>query len=265
MQLEIFNFKSGEQNSFDQVRTIEEDGKVWFCATDVAKVLGYQNPQQAIRLHCKLMGVREFSTPTKNQYDTIVMQNVKFITEGNVYRLISRSKLPSAEKFETWLFDEVVPSIRFKGYYGSVDRSKLPDFVKRYTANVHLIPFNYFSVISELFIRLYASLESVGYKMPDKSVKGITMTPDISVGRCFAAYLKNNKSEFWDKRKMYKHHFSDGRVCDAAMYPIEALPEFIKYINDHWLYERADKYFRERDPEALEYLPKLLGHTKKTA
>ena len=84
---------------------------------------------------------------------------MKYINEGNVYRLISRSQLPNAEKFESWLFDEVVPSIREKGYYGITDRGTLPEFIKRYKDNIHMIPSNYFFVISELYVRLYAELE----------------------------------------------------------------------------------------------------------
>ena len=91
------------------------------------------------------------------------------------------------------------------------------------------------------------------------------MMPDISVGRYFSEYLKENHSDLWDKHKTYKHRFPDGRVVDAYMYPVEALPLFIKYINERWLFERADKYFKDKDPLALEYLPKLLESKKKTA
>ncbi|MBR6305738.1 MAG: phage antirepressor KilAC domain-containing protein [Bacteroidales bacterium] len=90
-------------------------GEPLFCATDAARALGYSNPQKAIRDHCK--GVNELDTPTVNQYGATVMQKMKFITEGNLYRLIARSNLPEAEKFESWIFDEVVPSVRKNGGY----------------------------------------------------------------------------------------------------------------------------------------------------
>ena len=93
---------------------------------------------------------------------------MKYINEVNLYRLISRSQFPNAEKFESWLFDEVVPSIREKGYYGITDRGTLPEFIKRYKDNIHMIPSNYFFVISALYVRLYAELEKVGYAIPDK-------------------------------------------------------------------------------------------------
>lgn len=265
MNLLLFNYQSDEENAFSQIRTIEENGKIWFCATDVARALGYQRPADAVSRHCKREGICVFKTPTENQHGAVVMQDMKYINEGNVYRLIVRSQLPTAERFESWLFDEVVPSIRQKGYYGDINRNVLPDFVKRYKANLHLIPFNYFSVITELYVRLYAELEKVGYSIPDKGLHGKTMTPDISVGKCFSKFLKEKNSDLLDKHKTYQHKFPDGRVVDAYMYPIEALPMFIRYVNERWLYERAEKYFKERDPLALNYLPKLLENKKKTA
>ena len=57
INLLLFNYQSDEENAFNQIRTIEEDGKLWFCATDVARVLGYVNPRDAIIRYCKSMGV----------------------------------------------------------------------------------------------------------------------------------------------------------------------------------------------------------------
>lgn len=96
----------------------------------------------------------------------------------------------------------------------------------------------------------------------DKGTHGKTITPDISVGKYFSKFLRENNSDLWDKHKTYKHHFPDGRVVDAYMYPIEALPMFIRYVNERWLYEYAENYFRKRDPLALDYLPKLLTAKK---
>jgi prophage antirepressor-like protein len=265
MNFQIFKFESDESSAFNQVRTIIEDGKVWFSATDVARVLGYANPQKAIRDHCKTEGVNELFIPTTNQWGTIVNQKIKFITEGNVYRLIVSSKLPSAERFEKWLFDEVIPSIRQKGYYGITDRSVLPNFVIRYKDNVHLIPHNYFSVITELYVRLYAMLEKVGYSIPDKAPDGKSICVDISVGKYFSKYLKEIDSELWNKHKTYKHHYPDGRMVDAYMYPIEALPLFINYVSERWIFEHAEEYFKKRDPLALDYLPKLIEAQRKSA
>jgi prophage antirepressor-like protein len=116
--LTIFNNKE-----FGTVRTIEENGKVIFCGTDVALSLGYTNPQKAIKDHCKKDGVT-FRSVIDSMGRT---QQAKFISEGNLYRLISHSKLPSAEMFEKWIFDEVIPSIRQHGLYATDKLLNDPD------------------------------------------------------------------------------------------------------------------------------------------
>lgn len=107
---EIQIFKNPE---FGTVRTIEENGKVIFCGTDIASSLGYTNPQKAIKDHCREDGVT-FRSVIDNMGRN---QQAKFIDEGNLYRLMAHSKLPSAERFERWVFDEVLPSIRKHGAY----------------------------------------------------------------------------------------------------------------------------------------------------
>lgn len=104
-ELQIFN--SGE---FGEIRTIEIDGKPYFVGTDVAKALGYNNPRDAVLRHCK--GVVKRDTPTSSG-----IQSMSYINEGDLYRLIMKSKLPSAEKFESWVMDEVLPTIRKTGSY----------------------------------------------------------------------------------------------------------------------------------------------------
>lgn len=99
-----------ENKEFGQVRTIEENDRILFCGSDVAKALGYTNPRKAIRDHTK--GGTKRSIPTAGG-----IQDMLFITEGDIYRLVVKSKLPSAEKFESWVFDEVIPSIRKHGAY----------------------------------------------------------------------------------------------------------------------------------------------------
>lgn len=104
-----------EHEEFGSVRTIEMNNKVYFCGKDVAQILGYSDTAKAIRTHCK--GVDEIATPTNGG-----IQKLKFITEGDLYRLITHSKLPSAEKFECWVFDTVLPSIRKHGGYLTPDK-----------------------------------------------------------------------------------------------------------------------------------------------
>lgn len=99
------------QNSeFGELGVLEIDGKPYFPAAACAKALGYANTKDAIIRHCK--GVVKHDLPTKGG-----IQATNFIPEGDLYRLITHSKLPAAERFEKWVFDEVLPTIRKTGSY----------------------------------------------------------------------------------------------------------------------------------------------------
>lgn len=94
------------------VRTVAIDGEVWFCATDVCSVLGYTNSRKVIADHCKASGVTKRYISSGGQNREVI-----FINEPSLYRLIIRSKKPEAEKFETWVMEEVLPAIRKTGAY----------------------------------------------------------------------------------------------------------------------------------------------------
>lgn len=101
-----------ENAEFGDIRILRDGEKYMFCANDVARALGYSNCRDAVRVHCK--GVVKRDTLTEGG-----VQSLSYIPEGDVYRLIASSKLPSAEKFERWVFDEVLPSIRKHGMYAT--------------------------------------------------------------------------------------------------------------------------------------------------
>ena len=105
------NMEIFKNEEFGSVRIIEEDGKYLFCASDVAKALGYSNVHSALQRHCNGVVKRDTVTSTRG------VQTLTYIPEGDVYRLIVHSKLPSAERFERWVFDEVLPSLRANGIY----------------------------------------------------------------------------------------------------------------------------------------------------
>lgn len=104
------NIQTFYNNEFGELEVMQREDKFWFPATKCAKILGYTNPQKAIRDHCK--GVNETFMPSAGG-----PQKTKIILEGDLYRLIIRSKLESAQRFEVWVFDEVLPSIRKHGAY----------------------------------------------------------------------------------------------------------------------------------------------------
>lgn len=113
--VEVFNFS--QESTPIRVQVI--NGEPWFVAKDIAEALGYSNPRKAINDHCKEKGVTFRDSLTEGG-----MQKLKYINEGNVYRLIINSNMPQSESFESWIFDEVLPSIRKRGYYGVYKVSK---------------------------------------------------------------------------------------------------------------------------------------------
>lgn len=96
---------------FGEVRFAEIDGKPYAVANDVAKALGYANPSKATNDHCR-NSIKIWGNDSLGR-----RQEFKAIPEGDIYRLIIRSKLPGADKFERWVFDEVIPQIRKTGGY----------------------------------------------------------------------------------------------------------------------------------------------------
>jgi len=123
-ELQIF-----KSEKFGEIQILIENGREYFPATEVAKILGYSNPQKAVRDHCKEKGCTNRSVLTKGG-----KQEKKFIDEGNLYRLITKSNLPQAEVFESWVFDEVLPSIRKTGMYATDELLNNPDLaIKAFT------------------------------------------------------------------------------------------------------------------------------------
>lgn len=105
-ELQIFN-----NEEFGQVRTVEIDGKPYFVGKDVALALGYKDTVNALKQHCRGV-VKHHLVDSKGR-----KQEVNFISEGDMYRLITHSKLESAERFESWVFDDVLPTLRKTGSY----------------------------------------------------------------------------------------------------------------------------------------------------
>lgn len=107
------------QNSeFGELEILLIDGKEYFPATQCAEILGYVKPRNAISRHCK--GALKQGVLTEGG-----IQQVNYIPEGDLYRLIVNSKLPAAERFERWVFDEVLPALRKYGSYGEIQLEEL--------------------------------------------------------------------------------------------------------------------------------------------
>jgi hypothetical protein len=250
MQLQIFKFE--EEDHLDNLTTIEIDGEIWFIAKEVCDLLEIKNASDAV------------SRLDDDEKQTSVLpisgqnRNVNIISESGLYALVFRSKKPSAKKFRKWVTKEVIPAIRKTGSYG-INRLETPNFIVRFNDNWDRTDKGHFSVISELFIRLYGRFEKLGYKIPNKAFDGKEIRPDVSVGRIFAKYLRDNHPEFANDYKMYSHLFPNGLEFDARQYKNDLLPLFIKFVDEEWIPNNAQAYFKPRDPIALDYLPKLIG------
>lgn len=105
-ELQIFN-----NDMFGEVRGLNIDGKPYAVANDIAKTLGYTNPSKATNDHCKKSKMVWGNDSLGRR------QQFKVIPEGDIYRLIIKSKLPKAQEFECWVMDEVLPQIRQTGGY----------------------------------------------------------------------------------------------------------------------------------------------------
>ena len=143
-----------------------------------------------------------------------------------------------------WVFEWI------SGGPGIVER--LPYHLRRYVANMTAIPRTHFSMLQELTYGLIAPMEAQGYTLPEN------MVPDISEGRMFSRWLREEKGVEPNEFPTYRHRYEDGRVVEARLYPNELLADFRQHFQEVWLPARATNYFEERDPKALEFLPRLL-------
>ena len=100
---------------FGSVRTMMINEKWYFVGKDIAEALGYKDPSSTISKHCKHVEKTTIEAPCQN--GNVVKTQVSLIPESDVYRLIIKSKLPEAEKFEEWVMDEVLPQLRQCGVY----------------------------------------------------------------------------------------------------------------------------------------------------
>ena len=111
-----------KNNEFGQLRTfVDLEGKPWIAGVDVARALGYKNPTNAVKTHCKPSRTIKHKMNNRlcsGNYEII------FIEESNFYRLVIKSTLPSAEKFQDWVVEEILPSLRETGKYEIKDETQ---------------------------------------------------------------------------------------------------------------------------------------------
>lgn len=130
-------------------------------------------------------------------------------------------------------------------------QENIPYHLRRYLMNIDNVPYGHFSIMNEITFLLIAPMEKFGYRVSGK------MVPDISLGKTFAKYLKDNGYPMETYPK-YMHVYEDGREFESYAYPNKLLEEIRKFYFEDWLKNRSHKYFAERDKDALPYLEKIL-------
>ena len=129
LQNQSTNVTTFNSAQFGELRTHKsESSSIWFCLSDVANALGLE---QVSRLKSRLneRGVTTIKTPTYNQHGALVMQDLNFIDEPNLYRCIFQSRKAEAEQFQNWVFEEVLPSIRKNGGYVVTTQEDTPELI----------------------------------------------------------------------------------------------------------------------------------------
>lgn len=193
-ELQIFN-----NEEFGQIRTIEVDGKPYFVANDVAKALGYSNPSKATNDHCKhaVYGRGNDSLGREN--------NFKYIPESDIYRLVIGSQLPTAERFESWVFDEVIPSIRKNDGYIKNQENLTPEQI---VANALIVAQN---IIAERDKQIEEMQPKADYfdALVDRNLLTNFRDTAKELGvkeRAFITFLIDNKYVYRDSKNILKPH-----------------------------------------------------------
>jgi hypothetical protein len=132
----------------------------------------------------------------------------------------------------------------------------VPYRLRRYIANQPNIPVGHFSILAEMTTLLIGPMELMGYTLPEH------MLPDISNGRMFCKWLGEAYGIDTDQLPTYLHIYEDGRRVWPKAYPERLLADFRKHYREEWLPHHSVEYFRKRDGEALQFLPKLIAANK---
>jgi hypothetical protein len=252
LHLQLVTFEYEQKQPF---RTVNIDGDPWFYAIDVCAALGIANARDSVSK------LDEDDVATTDGVDSLGRKSkINIVNESGLYNLTFQSRKEEAKKFKRWITREVIPQIRKGGSYvlPGVKPQGLPIFVRRFNENWDRVDTGHFSVISELFIRVYGKFEQAGHKIADRGPDGKELRPDVSVGITFPKWLKEAYPHLQKEFKTYRHLLPNGTEVDARQYKTSVLPAFIEFVETVWLTEHAYSYLESRDVVALQYLPKLL-------
>ena len=213
-ELQIFN-----NEEFGVIRTVTKDDKTYFVGNDVAKALGYSETAKAIRTHCK--GVSEMDIPTNGG-----VQTMKMITEGDIYRLVIKSKLPQAEKFESWVFDNVLPSIRKNGGYIENQEQMTPEQI---VANALIVAQN---IISQKERQIEEMKPKADFFDAVADSKTAISMNEVAKVLNIKGYGRNNLFEF----------LRENKILDSRNVPYQ------RYVDNGWFRVIEQHYQKNGEP-----------------
>ena len=265
--LQVFDYKQ-KNDHHDTFRTLNIDGEPWFVLADVCRALDLKPNKGSFFRHAEKLDPDERKLVLRSFVDgpprsdrggppdaPVQGASVLIINESGLYTLILRSDKPEARHFKRWVTTEVLPSIRRTGGYGR--ERTTPAFIRRFNQNWNRVSPGHFSVISELAVRLWGRLEQVGHIMADRARDGTELRPDVSVGRRFADWLRDEHPDI-DHEFSYYMHWTPQAEIEARQYKNSMWPLFAEFVDTVWIERYSEDYFRTRDPAALPHLPKLL-------
>ncbi|MFM6682889.1 MAG: Bro-N domain-containing protein [Dolichospermum sp.] len=229
--ISIFEFES------QSIRFV--DGKP--VANDVATVLGYADPAKAVstKVKDKNKSVTKMVTVDRKLRDITVLE------EAGIYQLIFSSRLPAAEKFQDWVFEEVLPSIRKTGSY-SASKQKLGAYTQRVEAMfdaANKIPDGYWCVLHESANLLIWVEQKLKYPV-DKA--------DLLDGSIGIHWSKHREGKDWiGDRIKFKYRFPDGRHCDPWCYRMRELEHFRYFLEQKYKPTLLPQYLESKYPSLV--------------
>lgn len=248
--LSLFSFEG------QSIRVIMLDGEPWFVAKDLCKLLEISNPSQALtRLDedekCVLSGDKVLSL--NDDPDTT---RLLAVSESGMYALVVTSRKKEVKPFRKWITSEVLPSLRKTGSYNV--NPQQPAIASWYSRVMlfhqkNNIPIGYWSIFEQT-INLVAKLEEFGYALPEGKIL------DISIGKCWAAHLRNELKINPDNVAQKYNHYYPGwaHPVEANIYPVSLLIPFQEWLQRIYKPIRLPAYFKKTDPTALPAVEKMI-------
>lgn len=191
-----------ENSEFGKIQIITIEGKEYFPATECAEILGYKRGRDAVSSHCR--GAVKYRSNENG-----ILRDKMYIPEGDLYRLIIRSKLPSAERFEKWVFEEILPTIRKTGGYVSDDEM----FIRTYLPGLG-------EAEKAIFKTTLSALKSANEKIAADAPKvrfaeSVSASADTILISDLAKLLKQNGVDI-GRDRLFSRLRSEGYLCASS-------------------------------------------------